>query len=573
MKRLNLVTSMRTIGICLAASSFVLGMAASASAAPNGIPGPNPNAPGQVKQPAVVVSTNSGLVGGTTSTDGNMLIWRGIPYAAPPVGPLRWAAPQPPASWSGVLDATGPAKTPCPQNGQYASLNEDCLYLNVFAPVRHANDKLPVMVWVHPGGQTSSAANDYNPERLITHGTPVVFVSFNFRLNIFAFFAHKALTAEQPQLGSGNYAGMDQQQVLKWVRDNIANFGGDPGNVTIFGQSGGAQGVCVLLASPPAKGLFHRAISQSGSCQWEFYPSLTASENKGSQIATDLGCGGSNPLPCLRALPTSAILAKQASGQDQSSGQPAWGSGMFPLPMRETMATGQFNKVPLMQGGTSNEGLFQLGPQFDGRGNPVTAAQYPDLIKQNFGASRVDAILAQYPLSNYATPSYAFIQAMSDSAQSGNNRTGACNVLLANQIDSLRGVPLYAYDFNDLTAKFPAPIYNPPIGNLAPGGGHTSELSYLFDNVPITDAQMLTADTMIGYWTNFAATGNPNGKGLPNWPEYKPTEQNVLYITANSIASNTEFSDRHKCKFWAEQGYDILAGPYPTPTATAPVNQ
>jgi len=447
------------------------------------------------------------------------------------------------------------------------------LYLNVFAPVRHANDKLPVMVWIHPGGQTSSAANDYNPERLITHGTPVVFVSFNFRLNIFAFYAHKALTAELPQLGSGNYAGLDQQQVLRWVRDNIANFGGDPGNVTIFGQSGGAQGVCVLLASPPAKGLFHKAISQSGSCQWEFYPSLTASENKGAQIATDLGCAGSNPLPCLRALPTSAILAKQATGADQSSGQPAWGSGLFPLPMRETMATGQFNKVPLMQGGTSNEGLFQLGPRYDGAGMPITAIQYPDLLKQNFGASRVAAIQEQYPLSDYPTPSYAFIQAMSDSAQSGNNRTGACNVLLANQIDSLHGVPLYAYDFGDVTAKFPAPIYNPPIGNLVPGGGHTTELSYLFDNVPITDAQMQTANTLIGYWTNFAATGNPNGKGLPNWPEYKPTEQNVLYVTASNIASDTEFSKRHKCKFWAEQGYDILAGPYPTPTATGPVNQ
>jgi para-nitrobenzyl esterase len=204
---------------------------------------------------------------------------------------------------------------------------------------------------------------------------------------------------------------------------------------------------------------------------------------------------------------------------------------------------------------------------------PITAIQYPDLLKQNFGASRVAAIQEQYPLSDYPTPSYAFIQAMSDSAQSGNNRTGACNVLLANQIDSLHGVPLYAYDFGDVTAKFPAPIYNPPIGNLVPGGGHTTELSYLFDNVPITDAQMLTANTLIGYWTNFAATGNPNGKGLPNWPEYKPTEQNVLYVTANNIASDTDFSKRHKCKFWAEQGYDILAGPYPTPTATGPVNQ
>ena len=205
--------------------------------------------------------TASGLVRGTTSADGSVAIFQGIPYAAPPVGQLRWAAPQPPAAWSGVRDALQ-TRSPCPQTGQYASLNEDCLYLNVWAPVRYANKKLPVMVWVHPGGQTSSAANDYNPQRLITHGTPAIFVSFNFRLNIFAFFAHKALTAELPELGSGNYAGLDQQQVLRWVRDNIANFGGDPGNVTIFGQSGGAQGVCVLLASPPAKGLFHKAISR-----------------------------------------------------------------------------------------------------------------------------------------------------------------------------------------------------------------------------------------------------------------------------------------------------------------------
>src|SRR5205085_3335850 len=172
---------------------------------------------------------------------------------------------------------------------------------------------------------------------------------------------HEALTAEIPHLGSGNYAGLDQQQALRWVRDNIANFGGDPGNVTIFGQSGGAQGVCILLASPPANGLFQKAISESGSCQWELYPSLTASENKGAQIAADLGCPGSNPLPCLRALPTAAILAKQVNiNVDASSGQPAWGGGAYPLHMRETMSSGQFDKVPMMQGGTTTEALFQL---------------------------------------------------------------------------------------------------------------------------------------------------------------------------------------------------------------------
>ena len=431
--------------------AFVTSIALAAATAPQ---------PVLSKQPDVIVPTASGLVRGTTSADGSVAIFQGIPYAAPPVGQLRWAAPQPPAAWSGVRDALQ-TRSPCPQTGQYASLNEDCLYLNVWAPVRYANKKLPVMVWVHPGGQTSSAANDYNPQRLITHGTPAIFVSFNFRLNIFAFFAHKALTAELPELGSGNYAGLDQQQVLRWVRDNIANFGGDPGNVTIFGQSGGAQGVCVLLASPPAKGLFHKAISESGSCQWELYPSLTASENRGAAIATELGCAGSNPLPCLRALPTSVILAKRASGADQSAGQPAWGSGLFPLPMRETMSTGQFNKVPLMQGGVSDEAMFRLGPLYDGAGNPVTAMQYPALLQQYFGASRVAAIQEQYPLSDYPTPSYALLKALSDFAVGGNNRTGACNVHVANQIGSLN-TPLYAYEFGDVTAPYPCPDLQSP---------------------------------------------------------------------------------------------------------------
>jgi para-nitrobenzyl esterase len=547
------------------------------------------------KQPSappssMTVPTNGGLVQGAFSNDGRIVEFRGIPYAAPPVGPLRFAAPQAPQSWSGVLDATGPAKTPCPQTGQYASVNEDCLYLNVFTPVSTGNNgngngngnngngngngkgRLPVMVWIHPGGQTSSAANDYYPESLITHGRPVVFVSFNYRLNIFAFFAHKALTAEIPQLGSGNYAGLDQQQALRWVRDNIANFGGDPGNVTIFGQSGGAQAVCVLLASPPAKGLFHKAISESGSCQWELYPSLTASENKGAKLAEELGCAGSNPLPCLRALPASAILAKQANiNVDTSSGQPAWGNGAFPMPMRETMVTGQMNQVPLIQGGTKDEAMFSVGGQFDGAGKPVTAAQYPQLLEQYFGASRVEPIMAQYPLSDYATPSYAFLKTLSDSAVGGRDRTGACNVNLANKLASPH-IDLYAYEFADDTAQYPAPIYNPPNGDLV-GASHTDELSYLFDNVPLTAKQRQTADVMINYWTNFAATGNPNGKGLPNWPVYEPTKPNVMLITANSIASDRNFAERHKCKFWNEQGYNMLAGPYPTPTATGPVNQ
>ena len=199
--------------------------------------------------------------GGTTSADGSVAIFQGILDAAPPVGQLRWAAPQPPAAWSGVRDALR-TRSPCPQTGQYASLNEDCLYLNVWAPVRYANKKLPVMVWVHPGCETSSAANDYNPQRLITHGTPAIFVSFNFRLNIFAFFAHKALTAELPQLGSGNYAGLDQQQVLKVGSRQYCELRWRPRECYDLRTIRRSARVCGVLASPPAKGLFHKAISR-----------------------------------------------------------------------------------------------------------------------------------------------------------------------------------------------------------------------------------------------------------------------------------------------------------------------
>jgi para-nitrobenzyl esterase len=235
------------------------------------------------------------------------------------------------------------------------------------------------------------------------------------------------------------------------------------------------------------------------------------------------------------------------------------------------MSTGQFNNVPVMQGGTTDEAMFSIGPRYDGAGNPVTAFQYPTLLEQYFGASRMQAIQEKYALSDYPTPSYALLAALSDSAVGGNNRTGACNVNLANQLFSLH-TPLYAYEFGDKTAPYPAPIYNPPNGSLV-GASHTDELSYLFDNAPLTPAQRHTADVMINYWTNFAATGDPNAKSLPNWPVYKPTEQNVMLFTANNIASDKEFAKRHKCKFWAEQGYNILAGPYPTPTATGPVNQ
>jgi para-nitrobenzyl esterase len=513
----------------------------------------------------VIARTNSGSVRGQISSQGAVIEFKGIPYAAPPVGQLRWKPPRDPAHWKGVRDALE-SQSPCPQSGTYGypSTNEDCLYLNVTVPnVRHPH-KLPVMVFIHGGGQTASAMNDYNADRLVTRGKPVIYVAMNYRLNIFAFFAHKALSAEAPKLGSGNYATLDQQKALMWVRSNIANFGGDPKNVTVFGESGGGQAVCILMASPPAAGLFQRAISESGPCQWQLYQSLTSQEKAGADVAASLGCNGTDPLACLRALPASAILAKQSS----ISNQPAWGGGAFPLPMRESMATGQFNRVPLIQGSNRDEALWQLTTQYVGAGKPLTAAQYPEVLKTMFGASRVDAILEKYPLSRYPTPLYALSAVESDSSMPG-QRIGLCNLHLANQIVSPH-TPVYAYEFADPTAPYPG-VFTAPF--LLGGAAHTKELSYLFDQTRLTSTQKVISDAMIRYWTNFAYKGDPNGRGLPAWPVYKPAQPNVIQFKSHRIEADTLFSDRHNCKFWAEQGFDVLSGPYPTPTSLGPVYQ
>jgi para-nitrobenzyl esterase len=515
----------------------------------------------------VTVRTATGSLRGMVSSDGAAEVFKGVPYAAPPTGEFRWKAPRPAVPWSGVRDAFD-AGSPCPQSGRLASTNEDCLYLNVWAPHRGNRRNLPVMVFIHGGGQRTSAAYEYNADWLVTRGTPVVYVSMNYRLNIFAFFAHRGLTAEEPQLGSGNYATLDQQQALRWVRDNIADFGGDPGNVTIFGESGGAQAVCVLLASPPARGLFHRAISQSGPCQWQFYPSLTASEERGSDTAVELGCKESNPLPCLRSLPTNVILAKERGAtSDTAAAQPAWGGGVFPLPLREAMVSGRFARVPLLQGSNRDEAMFQLAPLYDGRGSPVTPAQYPTVLKQYFGQSRVAAIEKQYPLTDYPTPTYALIAALTDSGMVTNNRIGLCNLHLANQLAAPH-VPLYAYEFADRTAPYPAPIFEAP-GNLM-GAAHTKELSYLFHQSELTPGQRKISDTMIGYWTNFAMKGDPNGNGLPTWPVYTPNQQMVMKFDSNAVSADDGFYARYRCRFWAEQGFGILSGPYPTPAASGP---
>ncbi len=512
-----------------------------------------------------VVATALGAVRGKVSDDGAVEVFKGLPFAAPPVGELRWQPPRPPLAWSGVRDASK-AGSACPQTGRSASTNEDCLYLNVWRAHARPHEPLPVMVYLHGGGQRQGEGDNYQADWLVTRGTPVIAVTINFRLNIFAFFAHQALTAEQPGLGSGNAAILDQIAALKWIRANIRSFGGDPDKVTIFGESGGAQAVCLLLASPPAHGLFQRAITQSGPCQWQFYPSLSAAEERGVQDAALLGCTEKNPMPCLRALPASAVLARERGAQKDTAGaQPAWGGGALPLPMREAMASGRFNRVPVMQGSTGQEAVFELSMRYDGAGKVVTPAQYPVILAEYFGPSRVAAIEQHYPLASYSSPFYALVAALTDSGMVTNNRIGLCNMHLANQLLAPH-VPLYAFVFADPTVASPYGSANGP--RRLPGAGHGNDLAYLFHFGELTAAQRKISDTMIAYWTNFAARGDPNGPGLPPWPVYRPEQQMVMKFMADQAAADASLYAQSQCKFWNELGYAVLAGPYPTPSST-----
>ncbi len=220
-----------------------------------------------------------------------------------------------------------------------------------------------------------------------------------------------------------------------------------------------------------------------------------------------------------------------------------------------------------MQGSNADEAMFSLTPRFDGKGTPMTAAQYPEVIRQVLGASRVAAVMAEYPLANYATPIDAASAVLTDSGMITNNRIGLCNLHLASQIASPH-VPLYTYVFADRSAPYPLPIFGAP-GQL-PGAAHTKELSYLFNQNPITEQQRRISNAMIGYWTRFAASGDPNGPGLPVWPTYQPEGQMVMKFGATTVAADAGlYRDAH-CKFWAEQGFGALSGPYPTSTQTGP---
>jgi para-nitrobenzyl esterase len=483
------------------------------------------------------VPTQQGPVTGTT-VDG-MRAFLGIPYARPPVGSLRWRPPAPPVPRPGPYAAIHFGNH-CPQAPSpfgVASLTEDCLYLNVFTPP-HADRRsnLPVMVWIHGGALTVGESDDYNPDRLVAHGDVVV--TLNYRLGYLGFLAVPALDSEHHKIV--NYGFLDQQAALRWVRDNIGNFGGDPRRTTIFGESAGGLSVLSQLSSPGAGGLFDRAIVESGGYQLAL-PSLAADEALGTTVATNLGCTGPATVACLRAAPVASILA-----QEGSLTTPAVDGTILPQAPGAALASGRFNHVPVIDGSNHDEYRLFTAIDFDLAGGPLTAPAYPVVIGSTFGAADAPKVLAEYPLANYPSPDLAFAAVLTDV-------TFSCPALEVDR-SLARFVPTYGYEFTDPNAP---ELYLPPV-SFPYQAAHASELQFLFDEFkpsthPLSPTERALARDMTDYWTDFAATGRPNdGEHRKFWPPFYLGENDVFTLVPEPpiVDPITTFAKFHHCGFW-----------------------
>jgi para-nitrobenzyl esterase len=484
---------------------------------------------------------------------GSGYAFRGLPYAAPPVGDLRWRPPQPPAAWHGVRDASQYAPS-CPQPPNPPNLfdppgpqSEDCLYLNVSTPTLHRNTALPVVVWIHGGGFTEDGALNYDGTKLAANG--VVVVTINYRLGALGFLAHPAFAAE-PGGAAGNYGLMDQQQALRWVRRNIDSFGGDPHNVTIAGQSAGGVSVLAHLVSPGSRGLFQRAIVESGAFALNQIP-LANAESFAESFADEVGCPDQSAA-CLRNAPVSTLVS-----DFPTAAIPGVADGkVLTESIGSALAAGRFAHVPILDGMNENEELiFVAGLQlavsngmFVSAPTP-TPATYESVIASVLGvsAARASAIAAEYPLAAYGAfgPDLAPVLALSTLVSDANF---ACPAL---QVDNLvsGSVPTFGYEFDDGTAP---PLFTGPFFPIAT---HSSEIQYLFDQPnapfasPLSPDQEALAAKMRAAWANFAASGDPSSPAVP-WPSFNGSGS-VLSLVQPQPQIDPNFATAHNCSFWA----------------------
>ncbi len=466
------------------------------------------------------VKTRAGVLEGTTVADGRVRVFKGIPYAAPPVGPLRWRAPEPVAPWTGVRKADG-FGAQCHQPPIFGDIvfdrpaSEDCLYLNLWTPAQGADAKLPVMVWIHGGGYQAGASHEPRHDGVSLASRGVVLVTINYRLGVFGFFAHPALSADDPRGSSGNYGLLDMIAALRWVRDNIAAFGGDPGNVTIFGESAGSFAVSTLMAAPGARGLFHKVIGESGA---PFGPTLalaprTAIEGNGEKFGAALGA---TTAAALRGRSAEEIVATAAKWQPWFS--PSIDGVVLTESVAATFAAGRQAPVPLLAGWNADEGRAGV---VLGNARP-TAASFAETTRKRFGPA-ADRLLQVYPAGSDA-------EALeSAAALAGDLFIGYGTWKWVEAHQATGKAPVYRYLFS---RKIPVPAGHTQNGKPATaddiGARHAGEIEYVFGTldsvkgVTWTPADRTLSDAIGRYWTNFARTGDPNGEGLPTWPRLGP---------------------------------------------------
>ncbi len=482
------------------------------------------------------VRTGAGLVEGTSAADGALRVFSGIPFAAPPVGDLRWREPQPVAPWVGVRKATGFGAR-CTQGRIFDDMvfrdqpAEDCLYLNVWTPARKPDERLPVMVWIYGGGFQAGSASEPRQDGSPLARKGVVVVSMNYRLGVFGFLAHPGLTAESGHNASGNYGLLDQLAALRWVHDNVAAFGGDPSNVTIFGESAGSFSVSALVASPLAKGLVQRAIGESGAFLGRNAlptASLAASEKAGAGFATTLGA---DALAALRSKSAEELL--QAALKVQPWFAPTIDGYVLPKDPNQIYAAGEQNHVPLLAGWNADEiraGVV-LGPQ------KPTAKGFAEQTRARFGPG-ADALLKVYPAGSDAEA------VESAAALGGDLFLGYATWKWLDLQRQVAGVSVYRYSFD---RKIPVPpdtkVNGVPATAADVGARHAGEIEYVFGaldsspKVPWEAADRQLSDLMMVYWSNFARSGDPNGRGLPAWPRYTgQSGPQVMHLDVTSEA-------------------------------------
>jgi para-nitrobenzyl esterase len=514
------------------------------------IASPSPGGPA-ARQPCTAgttVQTSTGPICGIVTNGDDQ--WLGIPYAAPPVGPLRWQPPRPHAPWTTTLSATAfgsPCVQPPPPPATEPTMtgSEDCLYLNVVRPLGvEPSAKLPVLVHIHAGGFQRGFGNaDYS---LLANTGHEVIVSMNYRLGVFGFEANRAFGPH-----SGDYGLQDQQAALRWVKDNVATFGGDPHNVTIFGESAGASSVCDQLASPTAAGLFEKAISTSGEYNSLFgtpgwapahlepqdckagLPTQQQANLLGDQYAHAAGCGGATDVAaCMRNLSTETAFTAAGNGYQYGGAgtiAPTLNGSTLVSSPREAFRNGTENRVPVIAG---------VGRDEDLNGWPTSASEYRDLVDAQYGRYASD-VMKLYPASRFYSPAVAFRTVSADS-------TTVCQSLITDQLLA-RHMPVYAYEMDD--GSQPGPFYLPtdaPVGAFHVVGWNLYPTSGLDLN------EQVLQDQVLAEVTTFARSGSPTAQTTPNWPQFNHSHLVMSLAPGgdSELMTTAQISLVHNCGFW-----------------------